>query len=175
MLVSALAASGCAPEGPKADEKPSPTATPLFASDEEALAAAEEAYAAYVQLTDAILAAGGSGIERLGEVAAGQQLRTDADEIGELATLGYRTVGQTTFSDFALQGYDRDGADGIAVVTAYVCEDVSGVDVLDANGISVVEVSRPDRAKYEVTFDSATPASSQLLVSLRQPWVEPEC
>jgi hypothetical protein len=174
VLVTALAATGCTPEAPRANEKPTPTSTPLFASDEEALAAAEEAYAAYVQLTDEILSSGGLGVERLSEVSTGRQLQTDSEEIRELAALGYRTIGATHFSDMSLQEFVRDRPSGEAVVSVYVCEDVSGVDVVDANGVSVVEESRPDRVRYQVAFDSEAPRSG-LLVSIREPWSEPQC
>jgi hypothetical protein len=160
---------------PPDDGKPTPSSTPLFASDEEALAAAERAYAAYVQSTDEILASGGIGVERLSDVATGRQLDTDSKEIRELATMGYRTVGSTVVSNVSLQEFARDQPDGEAVVSIYVCEDVSGVDVLDANGLSVVEDSRPDRVMYEVTFDAPDPHFAQLLVSKREPWSEPEC
>lgn len=174
VLLAALAASGCAPD-PTAPHTPAPTSTPLFASDEEALAAAEEAYAAYVTLTDEILASGGMGVERLDSVATGRQLETDTAELEELASLGYRAIGSTAISDFTLQAYDRQSNMGQSVVTAYVCEDVSDVDIVDPSGESVVEPDRPNRVKYALTFDSTDTKSSILLLSSREPWVRPEC
>jgi hypothetical protein len=152
-----------------------PSSTPLFASDEEALAAAEEAYAAYVSLTDEILAAGGQGVERLGTVATGRQLELDTAELRKVASLGYRAVGATATSDFTLQSYDSAASVGDAVVTAYVCEDVSAVDIVDRTGISVVRGDRPNRVKYALSFDSSDAEKNRLLLSLREPWVRPEC
>ena len=171
VLVAALAATGCAPE-PAAPHTPAPTSTPPFASDEEALAAAEEAYAAYVSLTDEILATGGAGIERLDGVATGRQLETDTAELENLVSLGYRAIGSTVTSDFTLQTYDGRSA---PVVTAYVCEDVSAVEIVDSSGISVVEADRPNRVRYVVSFESSSAEPTRLLLSLREPWERPEC
>ena len=61
----ALVLAGCAPDVPAIQVPPTPTVTPLFASDEEALAAAEEAYAAYLAMSDEITSDGGERPERI--------------------------------------------------------------------------------------------------------------
>ena len=53
--------SGCIPTEPLADTPaPQPTSTPVFASEEEALAAAVEAYAGYLEMSDLIASEGGA-------------------------------------------------------------------------------------------------------------------
>jgi hypothetical protein len=175
VLVTALAATGCTPEAPRANEKPTPTSTPLFASDEEALAAAEEAYAAYLAVTDQIFADGGTDTSMLGAVATGSQLEVDENGFRDVVSKGLRSVGQTTFTDAELQRYSTDVAELEAAVTVYLCEDVSGVDVVDASGLSVVQQDRPDRVRYEVTFDWTGSRPPELLVSDRDPWRGGEC
>ena len=174
VLVGTLSASGCASEAPAADPTPTPSATPLFASDEEALAAAEEAYAAYLAVTDEIYAEGGAGSDRLASVAAGTLLEADSTGMADVAKLGYRSVGETKFDSFSLQSYSPNAADLKSIVVAYLCQDVSGVDVFDPSGSSVVSDDRPDRTRLEVTFDGLED-SRQLLVSNKVAWSDQTC
>ena len=57
-LAVALVLVGCVPTTTPASPAPRPSATPVFATEAEALAAATEAYAAYVRVSDQILADG---------------------------------------------------------------------------------------------------------------------
>jgi len=174
VLVGTLSASGCASEAPAADPTPTLSATPLFASDEEALAAAEEAYAAYLAVTDEIYAEGGAGSDRLASVAAGTLLEADSTGMADVAKLGYRSVGETKFDSFSLQSYSPNAADLKSIVVAYLCQDVSAVDVFDPSGSSVVSDDRPDRTRLEVTFDGLED-SRQLLVSNKVAWSDQTC
>ena len=176
VLVGALSASGRASEAPAADPTPTPSATPLFASDEEALAAAEEAYAAYLAVTDEIYAEGGAGIEKLATVTAGKQLSEDTRGFAEVERLGLHSIGATTYDGVELQQFDRESEEGKGVVTIYVCQDVSLVDVFDASGSSVVRTNRPDRTRFEVKFDGDSESSGlSLRVSGVVPWEDPTC
>src|SRR5690606_919779 len=65
LLLITLVLAGCTQPDPMPTPPPTPSAAPVFASDEEALAAAEEAYGKYLETVDAILADGGSNAERL--------------------------------------------------------------------------------------------------------------
>ena len=172
VLVAALAATGCAPD-PAAPHTPAPTSTPLFASDEEALAAAEEAYAAYVSVTDKIFQDGGSDLSALSSVTTGKQLAEDSEGFEDIAAQGYRSIGSTRFADIQLQHYSATAAEGIVVV--YLCEDISDVDVFDPQGVSVVQPDRPDLVKFEVTFDRKTTDAAGLVVANRVPWGDGVC
>ena len=74
-MLAATALAGCA-----ASPKPLPSvsgtadAAPVFASDDEALAAAEKAYAAYQKVGDAVGQDGGDNAERFQSVAVGAAL-----------------------------------------------------------------------------------------------------
>jgi hypothetical protein len=170
LLVTAallLALTGCVPTGtPSAS--PSATATPVFASDAEALAAAEKAYAAYLKVSDEIAQDGGKDPERINAVSTGALTKDDLAGFATFSAKGWRSVGLSKIRSIVLQSADLGStSSAMDVVTTYVCEDVSGVDVLDSDGASVVSSSRPDRQEFEVTFNLV---ESSLLPSGRVPW-----
>ena len=168
-----LSLGGCAPDAPAPKPTASPSATPLFATDEEALAAAEEAYAAYLRVTDQVLSEGGSDPERLEAVVTGPQLETDVAEMAEAASLGYRSTGTTQFDQVVLQ---RVGTASEDAVTVYLCQDVADVDIFDASGRSIIAKDRRARSKFEVSFDAEKRGSSQeLLVARQTPWEDEPC
>src|SRR5690606_24012229 len=70
----AVLLSGCVQQGPEVTPPPEPSTTPIFASDEEALAAATEAYEAYLAMSDLIAQEGGVNPERIESVAVRKAL-----------------------------------------------------------------------------------------------------
>jgi hypothetical protein len=122
-----------------------------FASDEEAVAAATEAYAAYLRLGEKIAREGGVGAERLKTVLVGEFLAGEIDDFREFRLSGLRQIGESTFRDVVLQQLGPGPED---VITVYLCLDVSGVDIIDAAGASVVTARRPDTSYLEVSFDA---------------------
>ncbi|MCU1544803.1 MAG: hypothetical protein JWM50_2668 [Microbacteriaceae bacterium] len=173
-IAAALALTACTPPADGHNPSPSPSVTPLFSSDEEALAAAEEAYAAYVAVTDQIFADGGVGLERLDGVVTGPQMEIERASLEEVATKGYRSIGNTTFNRIELQQYAKESSDEAEVIV-YLCQDISSVDVVDSTGVSVVTDARVDRISYEVKFDTASNDDRSLLVSDRSPWSARSC
>jgi len=168
VLVGTLSASGCASEAPAADPTPTPSATPLFASDEEALAAAEEAYAAYLAVTDEIFADGGKHPERLLEVATQEVLDAQREGYTTAAENGWQGIGSTRLDSVSLEQYDPTNSQ--SMVSIYGCVDLANVDVVDSSGVSVVSPTRPDRAPFEITLNSSGDLSSPLIVSGERPW-----
>ena len=59
-VLGAALLAGCLPTDPPVTPPPTSDLEPVFASDEEALAAAEEAYGAYLAAADEILSSGGA-------------------------------------------------------------------------------------------------------------------
>jgi hypothetical protein len=169
VVVTALGIAGYGPRATIPTLPPEPSGTPLFESEEEALAAAEAAYTAYLATSDLIANEGGVDPERIAAVATGD-LHEDAIEGFEiLREQNWHSVGQIALAGISLQYADLNGDRKEEVLTAYVCIDLGAVDVLDASGESVVSPSRSDRQAFEVTFDLET--ESQLLVpSARTPW-----
>ena len=163
-----VAVSGCDAADPRVTPAPTPSATPVFASDEEALAAAEVAYAAYLAVSDAIFAEGGADPERLSGVASGDFLEASIAGFQKVQTNGWRSVGTSTADSYELQKFDPDGS-----VTVYLCTDVSGVDVVDSSGQSVVSPNRPARTYFEVNFDYV--GGPTMLVASREVWGDGAC
>ena len=163
VFLSVLVLTGCVGSDPPVTPAPTPTSTPLFASDAEALKAAEAAYKRFNDVADEILHEGGADPDRLKAVATGSLLSSNITGFKSYQAMGYRSIGSIASSDFRLE---QLAADRKRTVTVYVCEDVSGVDVIDSSGKSVVPASRPDRQTMEIGFDSVAPgvlvASSKL-------------
>lgn len=165
LAVAAVGAlTGCVPGKPAVTPAPTSTSgSPVFASDEEALAAAEEAYRAYTRISDQILNEGGVGPERILDVASGEFGEQESVGLAEFASNGWKSTGSSDVTNFVAQSVNLDGS---PVVIAYVCVDVSAVNVVDSTGISVVSATRPDTQAFEVTFDGAT----SLLPIAREVW-----
>ncbi len=170
-----LLLNGCVPPDPVVTASPAPSATPAFASDEEALDAATKAYAAYVTMSDQIFNAGGASSERMKAVAVGAQLDADLQGFAKAAANVQHSIGATKFDSVTLQQYLPNSRDGFRAVVLYLCEDVSEVDVVDSNGNSIVSPSRPARTAYEVSLDAVPKDSNQLLVSQKELWTEGQC
>ena len=146
VTLAALLLAGCTPSTPMPAPPPTPDATPVFASDEEALAAAEEAYRTYVATVDAILQDGGANAERLRDLASEELLTVQREGFDAFAANGWRSEGNTELRNFVLQQYRERN------VVLYVCADVSAVDVVDSEGNSKVSPDRPPESTHEVSL-----------------------
>jgi hypothetical protein len=169
MLAATLAVlTGCsAPETPPPASSPSATAKPVFGSDEEALAAAEKAYTEYLRMSDRILAGGGEDPERIASLAVGRALEDAYAGYDEFRQASLRSVGSTTLKEISLQQVNASAESG--AVIAYVCLDVSEVDVVDGHGRSVVESSRPPLQAFEAVFDMSSVERGRLILASREP------
>lgn len=165
-----LALAGCVPSAAPSTAEPSASATPVFASDAEALAAAEKAYAAYQEVSDQIGADGGSEPERLIGLVTGKLKQSDLIGYQKLRTEKWHVVGSTKVSAATLQSADLSSAAAKDAVFVYLCLDVSGVDVLDIAGNSVVSATRPSSQAFLVSFDRL---GKKLLPSSRNSWTGP--
>jgi hypothetical protein len=140
----------------------------VFASEEEALAAAEKAYAEYLRVSDEILIDGGNDPRRLLDVATEGVYQAELDGFNQVHAQGWHSTGGSTADHFRIEQFNpRDKVD---VLTAYLCSDVSRVDVLDASGASVVSPTRPNRTAFEVSFSYREGSSTGLVVSNKSPW-----
>ncbi|BAU32035.1 hypothetical protein [Microcella alkaliphila] len=171
LLIFALVATlaGCSDTTRIPDPTPEATADPLFASDEEALAAAVEVYERYLAATDEAFESGGS-VDDLTEVAEGEALEDlalDFEELeeGGLATSGYRTVTATQFQS-RFRSEDPEGE----VVIFYACEDVSDTDLVDQSGNSLVTPDRNPLTPFEIEVQFRD--DSRQLVTSRDFWAE---
>jgi hypothetical protein len=163
----ALVLAGCV-GAPAATPTPSPadTPAPIFASDEEALAAATEAYGGFERVSQTIASESGSSPGRIGDVATSRYTPELLEEFQTYEDLGIHTVGQSTLDSFEL--VEQTSADGVATVVIYVCRDVSDVRVIDATGNDVTPADRDERAPLVATLVSEE--SEHLLVDQVELW-----
>lgn len=166
-----LALSGCGTGDPLPTLPPTPSTAPVFASEEEALAAAEAAYGAYLDVWNMVAREGGVNPERIRPVSAGAFYDSELEGLKTFSDNGWRSEGDSAVAAAILQYADLETGSREAVVAAYVCLDVSGLDVVDADGASVVSPNRPSLQAFEVTFDLTVDDS--LVPSDSVPW-EPE-
>ena len=165
-LALVLLLAGCVPTAPETSPTPVPTATPVFASEEEALAAAEEAYAAYQAATDSVTAAGGTDGSPLRNLVTPEQYERETAGLAAFAATGWRTVGTSSFDSMIIQSYDDSG---FAHISVYVCSDVGAVRLIDDAGTDVTPPSRPNRLPLVVEFEAAD-RRSNLLISSSDIW-----
>ncbi len=95
-------------------------------------------------------------ISELGAVAISTQLAAQKKLIQDQRSNGLHQSGSTTIAKIAVQSVNLDDADPTAgevpTIQIDVCYDVSGVDILDSRGRSVVSPDRPDNGwvRYSV-------------------------
>lgn len=169
-LLVALTLVACVPDNEPVRPDPSPTASPIFASDEEALAAAEAAYGAYLAVSDQILAEAGADSDRLLSVATSDLYADAIAGFESFASKEWRSVGTTSFDSAELQNFDPHATPGDPMVVFYVCVDLSGIDVLDSTGTSVVSPNRIDRSPYQVAVTTVDADDAGLIVAGDEPW-----
>ncbi len=149
LCLTAALLSACVPPSGQPTPTPTPTRTALYASDEEALAAAEAVYREYLEVSAAVLG-GYAPVEHLDEVLAGPWLESEKSSAVAFVESGNRIVGVSIFRYIELKSskISRDKA----TIVALVCEDISAVDVLDSSGNSLVSPDRYDLTLMEVEF-----------------------
>jgi hypothetical protein len=145
LLLIALVLAGCTPSQPMPTPPSTPSTAPVFASDEEALAAAEEAYGKYMAAADEVIRGGGLQPELVKSYLSADLYERDEESFKQFAENGWFGIGRATFT-MHLQRYDE------RALISYVCDDFSGTDVLNTDGQSVVAAERQTRIPYEVEF-----------------------
>lgn len=171
-LLAAMALAGCTAPEPEPTQTVAPTDEPLFASEEEALAAAEAVYSDYQSQLDEIAANGGEGLGELVDTATPEVIDVQEPGFDMLTAESIVGTGEKLVASFEVQSIDLFAKEGSPVVSAYVCRDISQTDLIDANGRSVVEDDRVTLVALEVTFDFE-PSLQRLIVSKDEVWSGP--
>ncbi|MBN9607395.1 MAG: hypothetical protein J0G30_12370 [Actinomycetales bacterium] len=125
----ALLATACVP-GTNPTPSPTPTVqpTPLFATEEEALAAARDAYSRYLEVAAEVVNEGGRQPENLEEVLTGTQLELETQAANDLASAGAYIEGSARLVSMDVQSFDN------TTVQTYACVDYSELVLHRANG-----------------------------------------
>lgn len=165
LAVMVMTMSGCGGTPPP-DPPPSKTATtaPVFESEEEALAAATEAYAAYQEVLDEGFRT--LSDSQLADVSTGVALEAGLAAIDEYRTLGHHQTGSSAVDTISL----IDPAPALVgeEFQIYACLDVGSVDVVDKNGISVTPADRALR--YPLVASLNWIDAERLVVSEEEQW-----
>ncbi|TXN31275.1 hypothetical protein [Lacisediminihabitans profunda] len=174
MTIAAVAMlTGCVRTEPIASppptSAPTPAATPLFASDAEALAAATAAYAAYVAMSDKITTEGGADPERISPYVSKEQLARDLAVFKTYEDRGYASHGELGFDSVRLEsltGTDKP------VVTVFLCADFSKIRLVDSAGTDITESDLQERAPMEISFvrDSNVSTRYGLVIDWSESW-----
>lgn len=138
-LAAALAACDAEPVAPPSAPPTSP-APPIFASDEEALAAAEAAYAAYAAVDAEISSHGGADRKGLSEAVGPPFLEELNSDYDEMARLGYTATGAVELRSMRLVEYVATGDPEL--IRAYACIGVGETRIFDSRGTDVTPDDR---------------------------------
>ncbi len=167
-LLTVALLSGCLPTEPPANTAaPQPTSTPLFASEEEALAAAVEAYGAYLEMSDLIASEGGVNPERIAPFVTEDWLEKEVEVFDELAASGNRLVGHSEIVSTTLQQTNSSGS-GETNISIYACVDFSNTRVMNDTGSDITPATRNPLVSLELGFQATSRNSVRLFQS--EPW-----
>ena len=169
VVSAATGISGCASTAEPAPSENTAAPTSPTVSDDEALALIGETYAAFVTVTDDVLAHGGRDSQRLQSVATGSALSDAESDAREFMSSGFHSTGKTKVNNLILQ--NSTGATGASSpeLLAYVCEDVSDIDLFDENGESLVSPERKTTQAFEIAVSDDN-ADGRYLVNSRRTW-----
>jgi hypothetical protein len=160
--------AACAPGEPAAPT-PSPTATasdaPIFASDEEALAAAVAAYEAYLDSEQRITGSDEVDVQTIREVVSEDYASELIAEYESIRSSTLRLDGRGRIDSTRLVEYGSD--DTSTWISMYACSDVGEVRVIDASGTDVT----PQRdERVPVVIDLEQMHGEALLVAGSSKW-----
>lgn len=165
LLTGCVGAPAPTPTPTPAEES---AAAPIFASDEEALAAAEAAYEAYREASAAISSDGGAGAERIVKYVSSSFLPQVLDEYAALEASGLRMVGTTSIDSVSLVSWSAQPSRVEASI--YLCRDVSEARAINSAGQDVTPADRDDRVALQAFLVSAEGDPKVLVVDGVDQW-----
>lgn len=149
-LAAILLLPGCTGDAPVVLPSPESSTAPVFATDEEALAAAEAAYGEYLAASNAINAKNGKDPKTIAPFVHADYLPELLDEFDEFREANRHVEGEVTFDSAELQQYSDD-LDNPAEVAIYLCLDVSGARLIADDGADVTP-QRNERLPLEAVL-----------------------
>lgn len=168
LLAAGVALTACTPAEPgtHSTRSASPSPTPIFASDAEALAAAVAVYKKFEAATDAIDHDGGAHPERIRPYVSDSGYAFELESAKKMQSEHAHGIGTTLLNNAVLQS--RDEANGWATITIYVCEDISSVDRIGPDGKSQVSPNRADLITYQAVLQGR--AANSLVLHSNDYW-----
>ncbi|WP_400996850.1 hypothetical protein [Agromyces sp. GXQ0307] len=159
-----LGLAACAAPSPAATPTPTSDAAdaPLFATDEEALAAAVEAYEAYLAVSDSITADIDADLARIREVTTPEFADFSEHDFAAFRDAGLRTEGSSAVDSARLAEFSPRR------VTFYACQDVSAVKLLNSTNEDVTPSDR--EARIPLVIDAVAVHGDALLIDGNEVW-----
>lgn len=134
--------------------------TPLFTSEEQAFAAAEETYRAYVEALNGVDLSDPETFEDVYAWTTGEANANERKTMTQMHADGWAVSGDTV-----VRSFDASEASSSADVVAVACTDVTAVAVVDSDGASVVPSDRPNAYAVQLEFIEDSNAKYGLLIS----------
>lgn len=147
-------ATGCQPE-----PAPSPSA-PVFANEEEAFAAAEETYRAYVDALNQVDLSDPETFEAVYAWTTGELNASDRKGLTNYHAEGVSVDGQSRIA--LIQPAEVNASTGS--IDLAVCIDVSEVEVKDKTGATVVDPDRVDVQSLTISLQEDQTSPTSLLL-----------
>lgn len=142
LTLGALAA--CTP-----DPEPKPTKTALFATDEEAFAAAEATYRAYTDALNRTDISDAATFEHVYDWNTGTALASEKEALSLYHAENLTRIGESSFDSFTpLSASDQK-------IVVHLCIDVSAVELIRSDGTSALTEGRLPRVARKVTFTTS--------------------
>lgn len=157
LLALALVLGGCTPE-----PAPQPTPTSPFTSEEEAFAAAEATYRAYVDALNQVDLSDPETFEPVFAWTTGEANAGLRRSLSEMHADGWSVSGISTVQ--LVQPTEADLEE--AIVELAVCLDVASVAVVDESGESVVTEDRPPVQSMTVTTNASDSTPTGMAIAL---------
>ncbi|GAA2992864.1 hypothetical protein GCM10010460_32080 [Microbacterium terrae] len=144
---------------------PEPTETALFSDEDEAFAAAEATYRAYVDALNAVDLSDPDTFEDVYAWTTGDLNASDRKGLSAYHADGVVVAGDSVIT--ILEPFDI--SDSLDAVQLAACVDISDVNVFDSEGDSLVDADRPDFQQTTVTLEESTNSETGLLVASISP------
>lgn len=153
LLLTSITLIGCV-----TTPAPTPSATPAFANEKEAFAAAEKTYRAY---NDAVnKQRSGHDDDKPRMYLTGSALENDLYAARLFKKNGVHIVGNGLITSFT--GISSESRGSTSLVTALICLNIGATQVLDSAGVDVTPVGRVNPIALEVSF---LKAESRMLIT----------
>lgn len=130
-------------------------------TEQEALDAAQRAYADYLAMSDLIAQEGGVNPNRLSGLVTPDQFQNEAEGLASYASNGFHLVGSSSFDSVHIANSDLNN------FSLYLCIDNSNARIHNSENSDVTPTSRVDRWPLLVDFSIQ---SNIALVSGSETW-----
>ena len=161
--IASLTLVGCSTTTPQAIPTSSAVEqAPAFASDEEALAAAQAAYAEYLSISDQILSNGGKNPDQIKELVSPSMFEQEKEGFSFFQKNDWLGAGSSSFDSMHLQSSTPNE------VSVYLCLDRTDTKVINPDQSEVNLPNRVERLPLLVTFKLMD--QQKLIISASETW-----